>query len=40
MAKHEDLHILGGITPHQERQPAERLDHEDIDKADEHERRA
>ncbi|MGH3395385.1 MAG: hypothetical protein ACRDPO_11930 [Streptosporangiaceae bacterium] len=32
--------VLGSITPRQERQPAEHPDHQQADKADEHERRA
>jgi hypothetical protein len=35
--KHEDLRVLGGIAA---RQPAEHLDHEQVDEANEHERRA
>ena len=40
MAQHEDLPILGGVTARQEHQPAEYPDHEQVDEADEHERRA
>lgn len=40
MAKHEDLRVLGGITAGQEHQPAEHPDHEQVDEANEHERRA
>lgn len=36
----QDLRVLGGVAAGQQRQPAEHPDHEDIDKADEHERRA
>jgi hypothetical protein len=36
----QDLRVLGGIAPRQERQPAEHPDHEQVDKADEHERRS
>ena len=38
--QHQDLRVFGGVTPRQERQPAEHPDHEHADKADEHERRA
>jgi hypothetical protein len=40
MPQHEDLCILGSVIPCQEHQPAEHPDHEEIDEADEHERRA
>jgi hypothetical protein len=36
----KDLRVLGVILPRQERQPAEHPDHEQVDKADEHERRS
>jgi hypothetical protein len=38
--QHEDLRILRGIAPHQQRQPAEYPDHEQVDQSDERERRA
>jgi len=38
--QHQDLRILRSITGRQEHQPAEHLDHEEADKADEHQRRA
>jgi hypothetical protein len=38
--QHEDLRVFGGVTARQEDQPAEQPNHEEIDKADEHERRA
>ena len=40
MPEDQDLHVLGGIAPRQERQPVEQSDHEQVDEADEHERRA
>ena len=40
MPRHEDLHVLDGITARQQRQPTKHPDHEEIDEADEHERRA
>ena len=40
MPEHQDLRILNGIAPRQERQPAERPNHQQVDKANEHERRA
>jgi hypothetical protein len=40
MAQHEDLRILRGVAPRQQRQPAKHSDHKEIDEADEHERRA
>ena len=36
----QDFRVLGGMAARQERQPAEHPDHEQIDEADEHERRA
>jgi len=39
MPQNQDLHVLGGVTPCQEHQPAEHPDHEEIDEANEHERR-
>jgi hypothetical protein len=36
----EDLRILRGIAPRQQRQPAEHPDHEQVDQSDKHERRA
>jgi hypothetical protein len=38
--QHEDLRVLGGVTTRQEHQPAEHPDHEQVDEANEHERRA
>jgi hypothetical protein len=40
MPEHQDLRILGSVAAGEQRQPAEQLDHEQVDKADEHERRA
>jgi hypothetical protein len=40
MPQHEDLRILRGIAPRQQRQPAEHPDHEQIDETDQHECRA
>lgn len=40
VAQYEDLRILGGGTARQARQPAEYPDREQLEKADEHERRA
>ena len=40
VAEYQDLRILGGIAPRQERQPAEHPDHKQVGKTDEHERRA
>src|ERR1022692_666971 len=36
--KYQDLRVLRGITPGEEDQPAEQPDHEQVDKADEHDR--
>ena len=36
----QDLHVLGGVAPGQEHQPAEHPDHEQVDETNEHERRA
>jgi len=38
--ENQDLRVLTGTAPRKERQPAEHPDHKQIDKADEHERRA
>jgi hypothetical protein len=38
--QHQDLRILRGVTARQERQPAEHPGHEQVDEANEHERRA
>jgi hypothetical protein len=38
MPKHQDLRILGRISPCKQHEPAEHPDHEQIDKADKHER--
>jgi hypothetical protein len=38
--QHEDLRILRGIAPRLQRQPAEHLDHEQVDETDQHECRA
>jgi hypothetical protein len=35
--EHQDFHVLGNIAAGEERQPAERPDHEQIDEAKEHE---
>ena len=35
--EHQNLHVLGNIAAGEERQPAERPDHEQIDEAKEHE---
>ncbi len=35
----QDFRILGGIAPRQEHQPAEHPDHQQVGKANEHERR-
>ena len=40
MPEDQDLRVLGGIAPRQERQPAEHPGHKQAGKADEHERRA
>jgi hypothetical protein len=40
MPEHQDLGVLGGVASGEEREPAEQLDHEQADKADEHDRRA
>ncbi len=39
MPEHQDFHVLGNIAAGKERQPAEQPDHEQIDEAEEHERR-
>jgi hypothetical protein len=36
----EDLRVLDSVAAHQKRDPAEHTDHEDVDEADEHDRRA
>src|SRR5258708_4452041 len=38
--QHQDLRILGGVTARQQRQPPEPPDHEQVDKPNEHDRRA
>lgn len=38
--EHQDLGVLGGVASGEEREPAEQLDHEQVDEADEHDRRA
>ena len=38
--QHQDLRVLRSVTTRQQRQPAEHLDHEQVDEADEHERRS
>jgi hypothetical protein len=38
--EHQDLRVLGGLAPREERQPAGRPDHEQAGEADEHERRS
>ena len=40
MPEHQDLGVLGGIASREERQPAEQLDHEQVDEAEKHERRS
>jgi hypothetical protein len=40
MAQHQDLSILGCVIARQKRQPAEHLDHQQVDQANEHERRS
>jgi hypothetical protein len=40
MPQHQDLCVLGGVAARQKRQPAEHSDHEQVDEADQHERRA
>jgi hypothetical protein len=40
MAQDQYLRVLGGVAARQQRQPAERPDHEQVHEADEHERRA
>jgi hypothetical protein len=40
MPEHQDLGVLGSVASRKERQPAERPDHEQVDEANEHERRA
>ena len=40
MAQQLDLSILGCVTARQKRQPAEHLDHQQADRANEHERRS
>ena len=37
--QHQDLRVLRGVAPREERQPAEQPGHEEIDEAKEHERR-
>jgi len=36
----QDLRVLGGMAPCEQRQPAEQPDHEQVDETDEPERRA
>ena len=36
--QHQDLQVLRGIAPREQRQPAEQPEHEQIDEAKEHER--
>ena len=40
MARDQDLRILGGVTARQQHPPAKHPDHEEVDEAEEHERRA
>jgi hypothetical protein len=40
MPKDKDLRVLDSVTARQQREPAEHPDHEEVDEADEHERRA
>jgi hypothetical protein len=39
VAQRQDLRVLRGVAPREERQPAEHADHEQVDEAKEHERR-
>ena len=39
MPQYQDLYVLGGVAPGEEHQPAEQPDHEQIDEAEEHDRR-
>ena len=39
MPEHQDFHVLGNIAAGEESQPAEQPGHEQIDEAEEHERR-
>ena len=39
MPQHQNLRVLRGVAPREQRQPAEQPDHEQIDEAKEHERR-
>ena len=39
MPQHQNLRVLRGVGPREQRQPAEQPDHEQIDEAKEHERR-
>jgi hypothetical protein len=40
MPEDQDLHVLDGVASHQQSQPAEHPDHEEIDQTNEHESRA
>jgi hypothetical protein len=40
MTEHQDLRVFGGIASREQRQPAEESNHEQVDEANEHERRA
>jgi hypothetical protein len=40
MPQYEDLRVFGGVAAGQEHQPAEHPEHEQVDEAYEHERRA
>jgi hypothetical protein len=40
MPEDQDLGVLGGVASREERQPAEQLDHEQVDEAEKHECRA
>ena len=39
MPQYQDLHVLGGVASGEEHEPAEQPDHEQIDEAEEHDRR-
>jgi hypothetical protein len=40
MPQNQDLRVLGSVAARQEHQPSEQPDHEQVDKTDQHERRA
>jgi hypothetical protein len=39
MPQDQDLHVLRGVSAGEQRQPAQRPDHDQIDEAEEHDRR-